>query len=296
MALPWSARLLRSATDLGVELRTSSPAVRLLDEGGSVCGAVLAHAEGRAWKCCARRGVVLAAGGFPHDPARRQRHVPRRRGAPDRSRPLAPPATACASASPWAARWTTRWPHPAPGARCRWCRSPTARSAASRTSSSATSPGIIGVLADGRRFCNEGNGYHDYVAAMLRAVPPGQEVASWLVCTRAFQRRYGLGIARPTPLPVGPYIRSGYLKTGRTIAELGPELRDRSGGAGADGGRLQCARPPGRGPRVRTWQHPLQSPERRSGQHAQSVRGADRARAVLRGEGGAGQLRHLRRD
>ena len=49
---------------------------------------------------------------------------------------------------------------------------------------------------------------------------PGQEVASWLVCTRAFQRRYGLGIARPAPLPVRPYIRSGYIKTGRTIAEL----------------------------------------------------------------------------
>jgi succinate dehydrogenase/fumarate reductase flavoprotein subunit len=81
-------------------------------------------------------------------------------------------------------------------------------------------PGIIGVLASGQRFCNEGNGYHDYVAAMLRAVPPGQEVTSWLVCTRAFQRRYGLGIARPTPLPVGPYIRSGYIKVGRTVAEL----------------------------------------------------------------------------
>jgi succinate dehydrogenase/fumarate reductase flavoprotein subunit len=81
-------------------------------------------------------------------------------------------------------------------------------------------PGLIGVLATGQRFCNEGNGYHDYVEAMLRAVPPGQEVASWLVCTRAFQRRYGLGIARPTPLPVGPYIRSGYIKVGRTIAEL----------------------------------------------------------------------------
>ena len=55
---------------------------------------------------------------------------------------------------------------------------------------------------------------------MLRAALPGQEVASWLICTRAFQRRYGLGIARPTPLPVEPFVRSGYLKTGRTIAEL----------------------------------------------------------------------------
>jgi succinate dehydrogenase/fumarate reductase flavoprotein subunit len=81
-------------------------------------------------------------------------------------------------------------------------------------------PGIIGVLADGRRFCNEGNGYHDYVAAMLHALPSGQDVASWLICTRAFQRRYGLGIARPVPLPVGPYIRSSYIKVGKTIAEL----------------------------------------------------------------------------
>ncbi len=81
-------------------------------------------------------------------------------------------------------------------------------------------PGIIGVLADGRRFCNEGDGYYDYVAAMLRAVPPGDEVASWLVCSRSFQRRYGLGISRPAPLPVGPWIRSGYIRTGRTVAEL----------------------------------------------------------------------------
>jgi succinate dehydrogenase/fumarate reductase flavoprotein subunit len=79
--------------------------------------------------------------------------------------------------------------------------------------SSACSP-------NGRRFCNEGNGYYDYVAAMLCALPPGQEVASWLVCTRAFQCRDGLGITRPAPLPVGPFVRAGYIKTGRTIAEL----------------------------------------------------------------------------
>ena len=46
-------------------------------------------------------------------------------------------------------------------------------------------------------------------AELLRAVPAGQEVCSWLICTRAFQRRYGLGIARPAPVPVGPpYLAS----------------------------------------------------------------------------------------
>ena len=55
---------------------------------------------------------------------------------------------------------------------------------------------------------------------MLRTVPAGQEVASWLICTRAFQRRYGLGITRPAPIPVEPYVKSGYIKAGETIAEL----------------------------------------------------------------------------
>jgi succinate dehydrogenase/fumarate reductase flavoprotein subunit len=81
-------------------------------------------------------------------------------------------------------------------------------------------PGIIGVLRNGQRFVNEANGYYDYVSAMVAAAPEGEEVASWLICTRAFQRRYGLGISRPFPLPVSEFIRSGYLKTGNTVEEL----------------------------------------------------------------------------
>ena len=68
-------RLLRSAADLGVDLRTSSPAVRLLQEGGAVRGAVLGTPEGEV-EVRARRGVVLAAGGFPHDPERRRAMFP----------------------------------------------------------------------------------------------------------------------------------------------------------------------------------------------------------------------------
>ena len=36
---------------------------------------------------------------------------------------------------------------------------------------------------------------------------------------RAFLRRFGLGFVKPLPVPVGPQIRSGYLKRGRTLAE-----------------------------------------------------------------------------
>ena len=55
---------------------------------------------------------------------------------------------------------------------------------------------------------------------MVKAVPPGQEVAAWLICDHAFQRRYPFGMAKPFPVPVWPYVRSGYLETGRTLADL----------------------------------------------------------------------------
>ena len=156
-------------------------------------------------------------------------------------------------------------------------------------------PGIIGVLADGRRFCNEGNGYHDYVAAMLRAVPPGQEVASWLVCTRAFQRRYGLGIARPTPLPVGPYIRSGYIKAGRTIAELARACGIDPAGLERTIAEYNRHARKGEDPVFGRGSTPYNRLRGRSRQPAQPLRRADRARAVLRRQGGPRQLRHLRR-
>ena len=62
---------------------------------------------------------------------------------------------------------------------------------------------MIGVLANGKRFVNEADGYYDYTAAMVAAVPEGEEVASWLVCDHRFQRRYGLGFAKPFPASAG---------------------------------------------------------------------------------------------
>lgn len=61
-------------------------------------------------------------------------------------------------------------------------------------------PGVIGVLADGRRFCNEGLGYHDYVEAPLAATNRGAAARSWLIRDHRFILRYGLGIVRPAPL------------------------------------------------------------------------------------------------
>lgn len=200
------ARLIRSAADLGVEFRPNSPAVRLLTEAERVVGAVLATGSGEV-TIRARRGVVLASGGFPHDLPQRSLAVPTATGD---GRHLAGAVGARQGRTDSPGAWC-------PVSVVRW---PDGREAPFPHIIERGKPGLIAVLANGQRFCNEGLGYHDFVTALLEATPPGQPPVAWLIATRAFQRRYGLGISRPFPVPLRPWLRSGYLASGPTPEAL----------------------------------------------------------------------------
>lgn len=215
------ARLAKSAERLGVELIDSAPARRLLLEDGRVRGAVVTTDRGDT-EIRAVKGVVLAAGGFANDLQRRKALFPR---TPTGEEHLAlPPGGCCGDGITLG--------ESAGGSLLTDLASPVAWAPVSKVQHADGSvghfphiidrakPGVIGVLADGKRFVNEADGYHDYTSAMVAAVPPGQEVASWLICDHRFQRRYGLGFSKPFPLPVTPYLRSGYLKRGATLEEL----------------------------------------------------------------------------
>lgn len=216
-----AARLLKSASDLGVDLRTHAPARRLLSRGGAVIGAVIEQ-DGREARIMARAGVVLACGGFPHDYERL--------GELDLHNPT---GHAHWSAAPRSNTGDGLRLGESVGARvdggvaapCAWA----PVSLVPRSDGSfghfphlveRAKPGLIAVAVDGRRFVNEADSYYDYVEALLKAIPPGREPVSWLICDHRFQRRYGLGFAKPAPLPLTPYLASGYLKRGKTLAEL----------------------------------------------------------------------------
>lgn len=77
-------------------------------------------------------------------------------------------------------------------------------------------PGLIAVDARGRRFVNEGDSYHDFVTAMFRV----NAIPAYLVCDRRFVRRYGIGAIRPVWQRLRPYIDAGYLIRGDTLQEL----------------------------------------------------------------------------
>ncbi|MGE3288194.1 MAG: FAD-dependent oxidoreductase [Pseudonocardia sp.] len=212
-------RLLRSALDAGVEIRVSSPVLELLRDGERVTGVVASTPDGPR-RLAATRGVVLAAGGYPRDEKRRRATFPRGEEhhtlAPDSAdgagiglgesvggrlrTDLASPAAWCpVSLVPFRlGRRTGVFPHIMDRAK----------------------PGSIGVLRNGRRFVNEANGYHDYVSAMIAATPDDEPVRSWQIADARFVRRYPLGMAKPRPVPLFPYLRSGYLRRGRTLVEL----------------------------------------------------------------------------
>ena len=63
------ARLLKSADDLGVRIMTATPVRDVISRDGAVTG-VRVTRNGGALEIVARRGVVLACGGFPHDARR----------------------------------------------------------------------------------------------------------------------------------------------------------------------------------------------------------------------------------
>jgi succinate dehydrogenase/fumarate reductase flavoprotein subunit len=215
------ARLAKSAQDLGVTLMESAPAKRLLMDGGAVRGVVVSTASGDM-TIRARKGVVLAAGGFPHNIARRRAHFPR---TPTGNEHLALPPESCSGDG-------VSLGESAGGYLETDVASPAAWAPVSKVTHADGSvghfphiierakPGIIGVLRNGKRFVNESDGYYDYTSAMVAAVPEGEEVASWLICDHRFMRRYGLGYVRPFPVPYGAHIRNGYLKRGATIEEL----------------------------------------------------------------------------
>lgn len=215
------AALVASALDKGVDIRTRSPAQRLIMKGGRVVGAVLHTPQGEL-EVRARCGVVLACGGFPHDPARKQALLPHAFTGEEHWSAAARGNTGDGLRLGEAAGGVV-------GADMAQCAALAPVSLVPRADGSVAhfphlieraKPGLIAVTARGQRFVNEADSYHDFLQGLLRATPAGEAVQGWLVCDHAFIRRYGLGAVKPAPMPMAAMLANGYLQRGDTVAEL----------------------------------------------------------------------------
>lgn len=227
-----AGRLAKSALDLKIPMWLSSPVRELTVENGTVTGAIVSR-EGREVRVRARQGVVLACGGFPHDVERRRKMFPH---APTGVEHYSPGPTGNTGdglrlAEGAGGRIEDRLPNAAA-----WVPvSLTTRKDGSKGVMphfiDRAKPGVIAVMRDGKRFANEGNSYHDFVQAMIKAAKPGEEIAAYLLCDHKTLRTYGLGCVPPFPMPLGHHLDTGYLMRGDTLEELAAK-------AGIDAGAL----------------------------------------------------------
>ena len=85
-------------------------------------------------------------------------------------------------------------------------------------------PGLIAVNAQGRRFVNEANSYHDFVGAMLATHADRPTQAAYLICDRRFIHEYGLGVIHPVWQMLDFFVKKNYLLSAPTLTELAQKI------------------------------------------------------------------------
>ncbi len=218
------ARLLKASTGLGIPVWTSSPMRRLLVEDGRVCGAVIER-DGQLVTMRARRGVVLACGGFGWsgewcselldrpalDGANWSLATPGNTG--DGLRAALESGARIDDHLQTPAFWAPVSRPPGPGAELAGHFHDRHR------------PGFLAVDARGRRFADEALSNHHFAEAIVRAAPEGQAPVAYLICDHQSLRRVGCGdLIAPWPARLAPHLRSGYLQRADSIAELAPRI------------------------------------------------------------------------
>jgi succinate dehydrogenase/fumarate reductase flavoprotein subunit len=216
-----AARLAKSALDLGIPILTSTTARQLIKDKQRVTGILTTTPDGEC-RIDARRAVVLAGGGFSHDKERVKQAYPHVRRGGEHFSPVPDSNTGDGARMAEAVGGRVEIRLQAAAA---WM--PVSKVPLGNGQFTAFphlldryKPGIIGVDVQGRRFTNESESYHDVGAAMIDNDAQRQQTCMWLVCDAKTLGKYGLGYAKPSPMPLGPLIRKGYLLKGRTLGDL----------------------------------------------------------------------------
>lgn len=212
-------RLLESATNSGIQLWNNAPAIEPIITDNRVMGIVIDKEGHGPTRVRARKGVILATGGFARNGAWTRKYLPsgnERTVSPRGNqgdgiqiglnsggilpKPLNENAALWSPVSEVRTRKGPRtYPHFVMG---------------------LTKPGSIIVDIDAQRFANESASYQDFGKAVQVAGAQKQ----YLIGTRTHLRKYGMGAALPAPYPINHLIRQGYLISAPTISELATKI------------------------------------------------------------------------
>jgi succinate dehydrogenase/fumarate reductase flavoprotein subunit len=215
------ARLLYSLRKQeNVEIRLGAPVLELLTRNGRIVGGIIDDGKRRIVR--ARRGVVLASGGFPQSRRWRDELMPALL-AQQRSLGFVGNVGDGATLA-FAVGGTIERDHAVeaflmPVSLTR--RNDGSEGQFPHIYLDRAKPGVIAVNRAGRRFVNEADSYHDFVLAMFR---DGNATPAHLICGDEFIAKYGIGLVPPGTRNVAPYVKAGHLVGGGSLVELAARI------------------------------------------------------------------------
>jgi succinate dehydrogenase/fumarate reductase flavoprotein subunit len=217
------ARLFYSLRKRKVPILFDAAIVDLVGDSSTVTGARL-KVGGEEVVVTARRGVVLATGGYAHNGEFRRRFMPQPvpthslSFAGNRGDGLALGQRIGAAIAPergdsglWAPVSVVT-------------RDDGSKGLFPHLVLDRAKPGLIAVTSAGRRFVNEAVSYHDFVLAMFESNKTAPSIPAYLICDAAFLAKYGLGIVYPGHRRPEKFVERGYLHRGATLDELAAKI------------------------------------------------------------------------
>jgi succinate dehydrogenase/fumarate reductase flavoprotein subunit len=208
-----AARLLYSCQDAGVQLWANAPMLRLTTEQGAVTGAVV-ECKGEAVTVRARRGVILASGGFSGNAEMREQFIPFAEnhvslvsggnvgdgisnalalGAQYDGENISNAGWVVVSVLEQPDGSLRKFPH---------------------LFLDRGKPGCIAVNSDGKRFGNES------ATNLVEPMHSSGSVPAHLICDHSFIKRYGLGMVRPGGIGLKKMLQADYVVSAASISEL----------------------------------------------------------------------------
>lgn len=218
-----AGQLLASLLARNVPILTRQTVREFIRVGGRVKGVMVESPAGLR-RIVARRGVMIATGGFSHDREMRRQFLPA-----DTSpySPFAPGSTGDGLRLGVAAGGVIEDGN---SDNAFWAPASVYRRADGRTVvyphtvTDRGKPGSLVVNAAGRRFTNEAVSYHEFGRAMFRAHNEGRSIPAHMICDRDFLWKYGLGAIIPFTRDLAPYKQAGYLIEAASLAELAAKI------------------------------------------------------------------------
>ena len=219
-----TARLFYSLRQRGIEILFNTSIAAIDCRDGRVAGATIAAADGEIY-VKARKGIVLATGGYGHNAHYREafmaRPTPVHSMASEFNQGdgVAIGEKLGARIAPQEHRRSGLW---------------TPASVTPRADGSKglyphllldrAKPGLIAVNARGERFVNEAVSYHDFVEGMFDANASAPSIPCYLICDAAFIKKYGLGLVYPGAGNLSRLLQAGYLKRADTLESLAAQF------------------------------------------------------------------------